>query len=171
MDIAIVGKNSIKIKGKRVTFVVDPSAGSPKTSADAVILLNGLKDVDLNRVTDSRTVINGAGGYEVAGAKISATSSPEGIIYKLSIDGVSIVLGKTTKSKVEGISGSQVAVINADSEFNESFVADLESKIIVIYGEAKKDAAKKLGAESITETPKITLAKELPEKMEIAVLG
>ncbi len=172
MDISIVGKTSIKIKGKLATFVVDPSKEMTKTQADAIILLNGVANIDKSRVVDSRIIIQGAGGYEVGGVKISGTTTPKGILYKLLIDGISVILGRTTDAKTEGFSACQIAIINADDEFNESFVAAMESRITVIYGTSKIEAAKTLGVEGATLVPKITITKDkLPEKMEIVVLG
>lgn len=171
VDISIVEKNSIRLKGKSISFVVDPSGVMPKTSADAVILLSGIRNMDISRVADSRLVIGGAGEYEVNGAKISGTATPKGILYKLSIDGVAIILGRTTELKAEGFSNCQIAIINADEEFNESFVTALEPKIIVVYGDKKEECAKKLGLENIVSVPKITILKDkLPEKMEVVVL-
>lgn len=172
MDISIVEKSSIRLKGKSASFIIDPSGVMPKTSADAVILLSGIQNMDTSRVADSRLVIDGAGEYEVNGAKISGTATPKGILYKLLIDGVLIILGRTVELKPEGFSDCQVAVINADDEFNESFVTSLEPKIIVVYGDKKEECAKKLGLENIVSIPKITILKDkLPEKMEVVVLG
>lgn len=172
VDISIVGRNSIKLKGKKASFIVDPSSELPKTSSDAIILSNGYDNIDISRVTDSRIVINGAGGYEVGGAKISAAKTPKGILYKLSIDGISIILGSATDVKMEGFNACSVAVVNAGNDFNESFVTALEPKITVLHGEKKTDAARALGAQGLTEVSKISIAKDkLPEKMEVVVLG
>ncbi len=172
MDISVVGSNSIKIKGKQVAFVVDPSKGMPKTPADAIILLNGLNSVDTDRITDSRIILNGPGGYEVGGAKISATKTSKGILYRFLIDDVNVILGRPADSKVEGFNTCQVAVLNMDIDFNESFVTALEPKITILYGDKKNESAKTLGAESISPVSKFTVAKDkLPEKMEIVVLG
>ena len=172
MDISTVGKNSIKLKGKEVTFIVDPSWEMPKISADAVVLLNGLENIDVSRVTDSRITIQGAGGYEVGGAKISGLRTSKGIIYKFLIDGLIVIVGKTAESKEDGFSACQIAVINTNGEINEPFVTALEPKVAVLYGDKKNDLAKELGAENINLIPKITITKDkLPEKMEIVVLG
>lgn len=172
MDIAIVGKTSIKLKGKQVTFIVDPSSGIPKTSADAIILLNGYDGIDVSRVTDSRIIMDGAGGYEVGGAKVSGTATPKGTLYRISIDSIDIIVGRTAETKAEGFNACQVAIVNASGDFSESFVTSLEPKITVLYGDKKIEAAKTLGAQSLTEVSKITIAKDkLPEKMEVVVLG
>lgn len=172
MDISIVGKNSIKLKGKNIIFIVDPTRAIPKTSGDAIALLNGYENIDISRVTDSRIIINGAGGYEIGGAKISGTTTPKGTLYKMSIDGLTVILGRAAETKAEGFSSCQVLVINTDSEFSESFVTALEPKIAVLYGDSKAEAAKTLGAENVPSVSKITVTKDkLPEKMEITVLG
>lgn len=172
MDIAIVGKTSIKIKGKQVSFIVDPSRELPKTSADAIILSNGYDNIDISRVTDSRIIIEGAGGYEVGGAKVSGTATAKGTLYRISIDGVVIIVGRVEETKAEGFNACQVAIVNAESDFNESSITSLEPKMAVLYGTSKIDGAKTLGAQSVELVSKITIAKDkLPEKMEVIVLG
>lgn len=172
MDISIVGKNSIKLKGKRVCFIVDPSKEIPKTSADAIILLNGQENMDISRVTDSRIIINGAGGYEISGTKVSGTTTSKGTLYRISMDEIIIIVGRAAETKEEGFNACQVAIVNAESDFNESFVTTLEPKMVLLYGEKSKEEAKALGAENISSSPKISITKDkLPEKMETVVLG
>ena len=172
MDIAIVGKTSIKIKGKKASFIVDPRRDLPKTSADAIILSNGYDNIDTSHVTDSRIIITGAGGYEVNGAKVSGTTTAKGTLYRISIDGVVIIVGKGAETKAEGFNACQVAIVNTGSDFNESFVTSLEPKLTVLYGPSKLDGAKTLGAQNLGVVSKITVAKDkLPEKMEVVVLG
>lgn len=172
MDISIIGNNSIKLKGKQVAFVVDPALSMPKTSADAIILLNGNNNVDLSRVTDSRIIIDGSGGYEVGGAKISGTKTSKGVLYKFSIDNINVILGSAIDTKMEGFDVCEVAIVNTNNDFNESFVTALEPKMTVLYGDKKVESAKALGAENISSVPKVTVAKDkLPEKMEVVALG
>lgn len=172
MDIAIVGEKSIKLKGKSIAIIVDPLKDMPKVASDATVLLDGYTDIDVSRVIESRIIISGAGEYEVGGTKISGTTTPTGTLYKLSIDNISVIVGRAAESKIEGFSTSQVAVLNTDSDFNESFVTSLEPKITVLYGDKKDEAAKMLGAENVSSVSKVTMTKDkLPEKMEIAVLG
>ena len=172
MDIAIFGKTSIKLKGKNVALIVDPSKVMPKTSADAIILLDGRGNIDTSRVTDSRIIIEGAGGYEIGGAKVSGTTTSKGTLYRIVIDEIVIIIGRAAETKAEGFSACQVAILNTDSDFNESFVTALEPKIAVLYGDKKNDAAKTLGAENVSSVPKITATKDkLPEKMEVVVLN
>lgn len=172
MDIAIIGNQSIKLKGKQVTFLVNPAKQMPKTPSDAVILLDGGSDIDVSRATDYRIIISGPGGYEVGRAKISGTKTPKGTLYRLLIDDINIILGSATEVKAEGFNACQVIVVDTSNDFNESFVTGLEPKITVLYGDKKTEAAKALGAETVSSVSKITITKDkLPEKMEIVVLG
>ncbi|MDZ4228320.1 MAG: hypothetical protein U1E54_03675 [Candidatus Levybacteria bacterium] len=172
MDISIIGENSIKFKSKQVTFIVDPTSAMPKTSSDAIILLNGSRNIDVGRVIDYRIIIDGAGGYEVGGVKISGTKTSNGTLYRLSIDNISIILGSAADAKMEGFNVCQIAVVNTTENFNESFVTALEPKMTILYGDKKTESAKTLGTESVTLVPKVTITKDkLPEKMEIVVLA
>jgi hypothetical protein len=172
VDISIVEKNSIKIKGKKATFVVDPTKEMSKTPADAIIFLNGEDKAGVSKVADFRMIINGPGEYEVGGVKISGLKTSKGIIYRLSIDGVTAVLGTAMDTKMEGFNACEVMVVNTDNDFNESFVTALEPKMVVLYGDKRVESAKKLGAQSSSSVSKITITKDkLPEKTEIIVLG
>ena len=171
MDISIVGKNSIKIKGKQATFVVDPAKGMPKISSDAIILLGSGSDVDTSRVTDYRIILDGPGGYEVGGVKISGLRTPKGVLYRFSIDDTIVILGSAVDVKAEGFDVCQVAIVNTTNDFNEAFVTAMEPKMTILYGNKVVESAKALGAESVLPVPKITVAKDkLPEKMEVVVL-
>lgn len=172
MDISIIGKNTLKLKGRQVTFVVDPAKETPKTVSDAIILLDGSNNMDVSRVTGAPIIIDGPGGYEVGGAKISGTKTPKGTLYRLSIDDINIILGSGADAKIDGFNVCQVAIINTANDFNESFVTALEPKMIVLYGDKNKDAARTLGAENTALVSKITITKDkLPEKMEVIVLN
>jgi hypothetical protein len=172
VDISILENESIKLKGKQATFIVDPIKNMPKTASDGIIFLNGSKDKDTSRVTDYRTIIDGPGEYEVSGAKISGTKTPSGIIYKLSIDNISIVLGYAADAKMEGFSVGQVALINTGNNFNESFITALEPKLTILYGEKRIESAKTLGKDIASSVSKITIAKDkMPLEMEVVALG
>ena len=173
MDILLVNKNCIRLKGKKASFVIDPEKDTPKTSADA-ILLTGNFQSDTSRVFDSRVIIKGSGEYEVTGSKVAVAVTPKCAIYKLSIDDISIILSKSVDfSKLESnFAACNIALINADNEFNELFITSLGPKVVVLYGENKSDGAKKLGAQNLAPVAKFSITKDkLPEKMEVVLLG
>lgn len=167
-----MSKDCIRLKGKKVSFVIDPKKDTPKTTGDAILLTNNL-DIDTSRVSDFRVIVKGQGEYEVSGSKVSSVATPKCIVYKLLIDNVIVILGRSVDfSKLESnFTACDIALINADSEFNESFITSLGPKVVVLYGENKLDGAKKLGTENVTPVAKFSIAKDkLPEKMEVVVL-
>lgn len=174
MDISILSKNCLKIKGKQVTFVVDPSKDTPKTAADAVLLLKPDSDTNTLSITDTRIVISGPGEYEVGRTKISGAKTSDGIIYKLSVDGLDIILGASIDySKLEGtFTTCQIVLLRVDNKLNEASITALEPKIAALYGDKRDEGAKTLSSQNQTNVSKLTLIKDkLPEKMEVIVLG
>ena len=95
MDIALLPKNSLKIKIKKTSIMVDPNKEMPKTDTDAVIALNG--NIDESRVNGYRVLINGAGEYEVGGLKISAFRATDDLIFSFSFETFEAILAKTDK--------------------------------------------------------------------------
>lgn len=173
MDVSVINKNCIKIKGKKTAFIVDPEKDTPKTSADAVLLTRN-SGFDISRVSGSRVVLNGPGEYEVNGSKISAVATTEHIIYKLLIDNTTITLGRSVDfSKLDGnFTACEIVLLNACDEFSESSITSLEPKIVVLYGDKKTEKSKKLGENNIISVVKFSTTKDkLPEKMEVVVLG
>lgn len=171
MDISFIEGNSIRLKGRKATFIVDPAKQMPKAAADAVIVLDGMKNIDVSRVTDSRITITGPGEYEIGGIKVSGTKTPKGTIYRFSMDDMSVFLGFATDVKIEGFNLCQIAIVNTANDFSESFVMALEPKLTILYGDKKNESAKTLGA-NVAQVSKIAITKDkLPEKTEVAVLG
>jgi len=178
VDVSILNSSSIKIRFRRAVFVVDPSSEGGKTICDAIVLLNG-ENSDLSKVSDYRIVINGPGEYEISGVKISGISIDNGFVYNIIGDGVAIILGRTKEiSKISAQGGKefstecQIAILNADSEFAESVVTGLESKVVVLYGDNRVSGAKTMGQKNPNLSKKLTLSKDkLPEGMEVVVLG
>lgn len=171
MDISCINKNCIKLKGGKASFIIDPETTA--ISADA-ILLTGSLGANAFPVSDSRVVVGGPGEYEVSGSKISAVATPKCVIYKLSIDNMSVILGSVVDfSKLESVfSACDVVILNVDEDFNESFVTTLGPKIVVLYGDKKETGAKKLGAQNLSPIAKLSIVKDkLPEKMEVIILN
>ena len=172
MDFSILHNNSIRIRTKRASFVVDPVKSISKTNADAVILLDK-EVVDLSRVEDHRVVLQGEGEYEVKNVKISGIGVGDGFVYSIFADNLSLVLGKVSMvSRIRDKSlPCQVAVFYVDEKL-EVIAARLDPLIVVLYGEKKIEGAKELGRDHIKPVGKVTLTKEkLPGEMEVVILG
>ena len=119
-------------------------------------------------------VIDGPGEYEVGGLKISANSSLDsGIFYGLNVDSTQAILAKTsTIEKLQDMANeAQVAILNVDSLLNEAIIAQLEAKVIVLYGERASEGLKALGKQDLSPSKKITVAREkLPQEGETQII-
>lgn len=174
MDIAIIGKNSIKIRGKRVSFIIDPPIDGPKISADAVICLSNGLPTNASRVEGYRVIIKGQGEYQVGGAMIAGVKADKEYIYRIAVDDVQVLVAKASDiSKFKGdLGSSEVLVLNADSDIEASIITNMEPRMVVLYGDKEEEIAKILGKSEIKTMEKTTVSKEqLPEMMEVIVLG
>lgn len=173
MDIALLSKDSLKLKIKKTTLIIDPKSSISKIEADAVIAIS--KDIDESRVNDARVLLNGAGEYEVNGLKISAVGTNENLLFSFSLDNFEIVLVKASvlsKISQDKIKDYEVAIVNADSEINQSVITSMEARVIVLYGEKAMEAAKDLGKENPISVSKLSVSEDkLPEETEIYLLS
>lgn len=169
MDISLLDKNTLRIKGKKATLVVDPKEKMAKTSSDAIIALDS--DFDPKNVTDYRIIINQPGEYEVGGVKMIALGN-DNLYYGLNVDNVQILLAKTSSlpKLPQEMNDPQVAVLNADSELNGSLVAAIEPKIVILYGEHAQTGAAALGSQDLPAVKKFSVtADKLPQDSQIIV--
>ena len=170
MDFQLLNNNSIRIKSKKASFVVDPVKEIGKTSADGVLSLSkGV--IDVSRVADSRIVISASGEYEVGGVKISGFAVEQGISYSINADNIFVVLGKVSnlKEAQDKTFSCQIALLNADED-PSAVVAKLEPKIVILYGEKKSEGAKALGKD-VSPVNKFSAKDSFPAEMEVIILG
>lgn len=173
MEISIVDKNTIKIKGKNVAFIIDPTPAMSKTSADAVLFLTDLEDADVqaSKVDEARVIIKGPGSFEVGGARISGVSAGRGLFYSLNIDGLNISLGNSAGAeKQQDNVSTSVLVLNVDSDFKESMISSFEPSIAVLYGDKADQAVKLLGKEYQTVSKFTQTADKLPADPQVVLL-
>mgnify|MGYP001557968788 CR=1 FL=1 len=167
MEIALLPKSSLKIKGKNATFIVDPKDSALYTAA----LLVGSTSSD--GVNEEMVVLDGPGDYEVGGVKISAVRSDAGVNYSLNVDGVDIVLGRITsleklhsKMKEHNI----VVALCDESAASASFLTALSSNAVLLYGEKAAETAQIFG-ETVKKASKYSTTKDkLPLEVETVVL-
>lgn len=175
MDIVLLDKNSIKIKGKNASFVVDPASKMPKTNADAVIFLDDGEEYDISRVDDYRVVFKSQGEYEVGGIKISGQKSGNTFIYSLDIDNLGVLLGRTSAlaKNHQETKDYKVLILNVDSNIDQSLITSFEARLIILYGEGvSKESGKALGKGEAENVKKISVTSEkLPAEMQVVILG
>lgn len=172
MDIQIFGNDTLKIKSKKATLGIDPKSSIQKFDADAVLVID--KSSDPSRVNEARIILDGVGEYEVSGLKISGLKSKE-TMYVLSSEGVDAVIAKASsleKLSADKVGEYKIVIINADADLNQSIVTAMEPRVVVLYGEKKKELAKILGKENALLSLKIVLAEDkLPDEMDVMLLG
>lgn len=171
MEVISLSENSIKIKGKNASFVIDPAQAMKKISADAVLMLEET-DPDLAKVEDFRVVIKGSGEYEVGGVRISVTEVSNKFTYSLSVDNIGIFLGRTSviDKASEGRSYG-LLILNVDSNINPTIVTSFEPNVVILYGDRAKDEARAFGKQDIEEVSKFSISSDkLPTEMKVVLL-
>ncbi|HEX7042422.1 MAG TPA: hypothetical protein VF189_04170 [Patescibacteria group bacterium] len=173
MEIALLPDNGLKIKGKQVTFVVDSLSAKGKLSADAVLLLGTSQTKDLFS-EGLGVVFQGPGEYEIKGAKVTGFRAEGETMYTLSIDGVSVLVGKVTsaaKAK-DKLHEHDVAVLMADEMLPQAIMGVMNPSVVSFYGEKAVENTKSFGGENITPVGKyVTTKDKLPSEKELVVLG
>lgn len=170
MDVVFLGGKTLRIKGKNGAIVVNPTSSISKTEADAIVLSSNFPDFSDVKVEGSRITIKGPGEYELGGIKISAISRNNDSINIVDVDNVKILLGDglAIEKNHEKTEGFDIAVINADNEFDYSIISSLEPKVLIVYGEKKNQVLKSLGKEDAPKSSKFsTTFEKLPSEMQV----
>lgn len=174
MDVILLNQNTLKIKGKASSLVVNPNSSTNKTEANAILLLSSYSDQKFGKIEGAHITIKGPGEYEVNGMKISATSVGQELVAKIDVDDLKLLLGSGSaiEKVLDKIEECQVAVVGSESEFNHSTLTKLEPKVLIVYGDKQEDVAKSLGKDNAIKAIKYsTTAEKLPEEMEVVLLG
>lgn len=173
MDIILLGKNSIRLKGKKSSFVIDPSNSIGKTEAEAAIRLTSDPDFSTSKLEGLRVTFSGPGEYEVGGTKFSLLKAGEEYAGIFEVDSVTILIG--TGAALEKIQekaeNADIVIVNATGEFNDSVIATLEPRVLMVYGEKRDEVKKALGKEGEVVS-KFTAAKDkFTDEMQLVLLG
>lgn len=170
MEIVLPAKNSLKIKGKHASFVVDSPAYAKdfgETKQEKLEYKGGM------RINADSVVIDGPGEYEIGGVKISGMRSDNDVLYNLNVDGIEILIGKlsTLEKQQHKLKEQDILVVYADSMTNASFVTSLASSVVIFYGEQAKKIAEKFGKGNVTTMQKYTgVVGKLPQEVETVIL-
>lgn len=176
MDIILISKNIIKIKGKHSSLVIgapEAEAIRAKTQADAVLLLKRDSNFDFSKIEGQRLFIKGPGEYEIAGIKISVFVASNDLIYDMRVDNLDILLGSANAIlKVKDkLKEEKIVIFYTNSDIDQSIITAIEPNIAVFYGEKAQEAIKILG-KSVNPVQKYsTTIEKLPTEMETVQLG
>lgn len=173
MDVMLISKKTLRIKGKNASFVVNPDSLVGKTEADAIVLLVNHSDQKFPKITGSRITIKGPGEYEISGIKISITKVDQSLVARAEVDGIKLLVG--SGESIEKIHDNtpecDVAIICSDLDFNQAVLTSLEPRALVIYGDKKESVAKMLGKDGAQKASKYsTTLEKLPQELEVVLL-
>lgn len=168
MDIQLLPKGTIRIRGKTATLAVEPKE---TVSADATLIL--VKDRAFREVTDSRLTVLGAGEYEISGVKLTAFSYGKDLSFDIRIDGIELLLCKaeTLSPSQAGSKDYDVVLTSVDDSVSPSVVTALSPRVVVLFGQNASAAARDLGKQPLVVKKFYATKEKLPAEMEVVVLG
>lgn len=167
MEIALLPKNAIKIKGKKATFAFNTD--EKLDGMNASIYFSSVASY-----VGEPVKIAGAGDYEVGGVKIAGIRSEDDIVYSMSVDDVSILIGKIkTLDKLQHkVKEHSLVVIWTDTASDPSFATSLATNAVLFYGENAADVIHKFAKENIQEMNKYSVTVDkLPGEMQTILLA
>ena len=171
MEVSSVSPTSIRIKGKQISFLIDPTPSRAKQQADAVLLTSGNAIVTEN-IEGVRLTMSGPGEYEIGGIKITGIRSGEHTMYYFLLDGISVLVAPASSLKgKESLRDVGLATILSDVVVDESAIATIDSNVVVFYG-SEATANGKVTGKEVQPINKYTTTKEkLPQEMEVVLLA
>lgn len=174
MEVSLLSKDTIRIKGKQASVVIDPVKTVKPTPADAILIFNNLLTHDFTKIEGSRLLITGSGEYEIGGVKVSSFVIATELTYQVIVDGVEILVikGGSLEAAKDKAREYNMVIVLADSDFDSSHLTNFSPRVTILYGEAAEAAAKNLGKEELKKVAKyVTTREKLPEETEVVILG
>jgi len=168
MEIVLISKSSIRIKGKNAVLIVDPTE---KLESNATILLS--RQVEGVSTSGSDIVINGPGEYEAGGIKITGFKNETDFVYTINVDSVGILLGKLTSfEKLHSkLKETNILIVNCDTVTDATFLSALSTNVIIFYGEKSIEIGREFGQENVKHQSKyVNTIDKLPAEVETIIL-
>lgn len=166
MEISLVSAKVLKIKGKKTTFLVNPT--EKLSEINAALYFHEILSYEGDIVK-----IAGAGDFEVGGVKVVGYRSEESVIYSMGIDGVDLLIGecKALERMQHKVKEHMVLVVKADEVVDCSFATSLGVNAVLFYGEKASEVVHGLAKENVMETNKFqTTLDKLPAEMQTILL-
>lgn len=171
MEISLVSANSIKLKGKHATLLINPQDKS--ATYNVAVLFGNPPKSSLKLHTDIVT-IDGPGEYEAGGIKISGVKADGETAYSFRVDGVDLLLGSLANlEKVhQKMKEHHVALVAVETEGNSSFVSALATHALMFFGPQAQSVVDTLAKEEKKVTTKYSIsADKLPGETETILLA
>lgn len=132
MDIKYLGSQTILLKGKKESVLVNPKKDEIKGGPRIIMFTDKTEKSDLDK---EKVFIKGPGEYEIGGVEIKAWGIDEkNLIYLIEIDGVIIgIIGNSTDvlsdKMIERISGIDVLIAGiSETKLSGKMLQDLAKK-------------------------------------------
>lgn len=187
MEIRILGKQTIYIKGKKEGVWIDPNEDVKKSSkVSARICVYTLEDFVSEDLSSSNVIIKGQGEYEVGGIEVVGLNGGEGrTVYVINVDGIIVgVLGELSEplsdKKIGKIDSVDVLLTSVKSRENISNKMILEwakkwgVNYLVPMADNEADLKKFLDVadqEGLEPVESLVVDKDnLPDGLEIKIL-
>jgi hypothetical protein len=171
MEISLLSPQSIRIKGKTGSFVVNPQGKI--AGVNGIFLFKGMS-VDKTKMDEEIVVIKGPGEYELGGVKISGIRVGGETVYSMSVDSVDILLGKAEELAKDHakLKEHNIVILYVDTPTNASFVTALAPNVVLFYGEKSEESITNLAKDSFKRESKyVTTLDKLPTEMETVLLS
>lgn len=169
MEIALLPKSGLRVKGKSATIAIDPQ---DKSAYKAVLAMT--KSPDEVTKSDEAVSIFSTGEYEVGGMKISGTRVDNVTIYSIIVDSVDVLIGPLNAlEKIHNkLQEHNIVVVNCDEVGNASFVTSLTENVTIFYGDKASEVAQAFGKENVKPMNKYSSTKDkLPAEVETILLA
>lgn len=169
MEISLLSLDSIRIKGKSSSIVVNPQN---KTVALQAAILIGTQQGKAF-ISDEGITIDGPGEYEIGGIKISGTRIKDETVYSMTVDGVAVAIGTLTalSGAQQKIKEHNIVIALSLSDMEASFITSIAVNGVLFYGPHAKSVVSAFAKEGVKTQPKYQATLEkLPQEMETVLL-
>lgn len=167
MEIGLLQKSALRIKGKSATFVVNPQDAS---TANAVLMLDSASTY----TSEETVVLQGAGEYEIGGVKITGLKNDTNVVYSLNLEGLELIVGslKTLAALQHKTKEHYIVMVLCNEVGDASFLTSLAVNAVVFYGEHAKEVAEGFEKEKLQHMNKYTTSLgKLSSEMETILLA
>jgi len=169
MEIALLQKSGLRIKGKQATVAIDPQ---DKSFYEAVLTIE--KSPEEIAKQENSIIISGTGEFEIGGIKMTGVQSETGMLYSLGVDGVDILVGKldSLDKMQHKLKEHNIVVVDCNAEGSATFITSLTENVVIFYGEKAKEVVASFGKENVKELNKYSSTKDkLPAEVETIILA
>jgi len=167
MEIALLPKSSLRIKGKTAAFVINPQGA---VVANAAMLF----DPNAEFESEETVTLKGAGEYEIGGVKITGLRNEKSVLYSMQVDGMEIVAGPVAllSAMQHKLKEHNVVIVSCDEVTDASFLTSLAVNAVLFYGDKAQEVAQAFEKENLQKMTKYSASLgKLPAEMETVLLS